>query len=202
MSSLDPRINRLGMVEAPEAFRNTSFDGQPFEVFWLAKPGKPYEHAGIVHASDKDLALVYAKEQYSRRGGNCYGMITAASSLVWSGEVFDNGRNAFDSIEAEGLERLLGQPVYVFMLKKRGKQHTLLRKVTADTTQELISQLQALRTDPCVNIWLVVEEDVSILEAGPEGLWQTLPDKQYRDATAYKAGDKIKAFTAARKADL
>ncbi len=40
---------------------------QLWEVFTQKKPGMPYEHAGSVRASDKELALTNARDVYSRR---------------------------------------------------------------------------------------------------------------------------------------
>lgn len=199
MSSLDPRINRLGLMDNQSAYANASSEGDPFEMFWLPKVGKPYEHVGIVHAADKDLALVYAKEQYSRRGGNCYGLISAASELIWASPVTDNGDNAFDALEDMPLAAWVGQPVWVFGLKKRGKHHTLLGKVEEGTEAAFIEKLQALRLEPCTSVWIIPVAHTSMLEAtGVDSIWNTLPEKLYREAISYKSADKIKAFVQSR----
>ncbi|HNR19584.1 MAG TPA: 1,2-phenylacetyl-CoA epoxidase subunit B [Bacteroidia bacterium] len=38
-----------------------------WEVFTQKKPGAPFEHAGSVRASDKEIALQNARDVYSRR---------------------------------------------------------------------------------------------------------------------------------------
>ena len=38
-----------------------------WEVFTQKKPGSPFEHAGSVRASDKEIALQNARDVYSRR---------------------------------------------------------------------------------------------------------------------------------------
>lgn len=38
-----------------------------WEVFVQEKSGKPYEHAGSIHASDKKMALQNARDIYTRR---------------------------------------------------------------------------------------------------------------------------------------
>ena len=38
-----------------------------WEVFTQKKSGAPFEHAGNVHASDKEMALQYARDVYARR---------------------------------------------------------------------------------------------------------------------------------------
>lgn len=198
MSSLDPRINRLGLMENQSAYANASSEGDPFEMFWLPKIGKPYEHVGIVHAADKDLALIYAKEQYSRRGGNCYGLMSATSEALWASPVTDAGDNAFDALEGAPIGDWLGQKVLVFGLKKRGKQHILLGSIEESSEASFKENLQALRIEPCMSIWVVPASETSVLEAGSESIWNTLSEKLYREAIAYKSADKIKAFVQSR----
>ena len=43
-------------------------DGTLWEVFVQAPDGSPHEHAGSVHALDKEMALQNARDVYSRRG--------------------------------------------------------------------------------------------------------------------------------------
>lgn len=38
-----------------------------WEVFTQEKPGTPYEHAGSLRAPDRELALLNARDVYSRR---------------------------------------------------------------------------------------------------------------------------------------
>src|SRR5919206_4289122 len=45
-----------------------SNEPQVFEVFRREKEGAPMVHAGSVAAASPDLALIYAKEVYGRRG--------------------------------------------------------------------------------------------------------------------------------------
>jgi ring-1,2-phenylacetyl-CoA epoxidase subunit PaaB len=40
---------------------------ETYEVFAQYKRGEHHQHVGIVHASSPDVALLFAKEQYSRR---------------------------------------------------------------------------------------------------------------------------------------
>ncbi len=194
-TSLDPRMNRLGLNFSKEDISKEMPDQlEPYEVFWLAKLNKPYEHAGIVHASDVEMAFLFGKEQYSRRGGTCYGIKTVASKDILASEYTDGEINAFTRLPD------LGSVSYpakfeVYMLKKRGKQHTYLATVEAATAPELKDSLMALQTTPCFNLWLV---PYAVLHQEEEhSIWTTLPDKGYRDAAAYKSGDKIAAFKAA-----
>ena len=41
--------------------------GETWEVFTQRKDGQPHEHAGSVHATDAEIALLNARDVYSRR---------------------------------------------------------------------------------------------------------------------------------------
>lgn len=71
--SLDPRVNRLDLERTAENIENTSADsttshGITWEVFHLERKGKQAVHVGIVHADNVELAMVFAKETFGRRG--------------------------------------------------------------------------------------------------------------------------------------
>lgn len=66
-TSLDPRVQRLDLANQSE-LTPTNTHLVTWEVFHQEKRGKQPVHVGIVHASSPELALVYAKEQYARRG--------------------------------------------------------------------------------------------------------------------------------------
>jgi phenylacetate-CoA oxygenase PaaH subunit len=59
------------MDDKPQA---SSLEPQVYEVFRREKEGAPMVHAGSVAAASPDLALIYAKEVYGRRG---------ESSVLW-----------------------------------------------------------------------------------------------------------------------
>lgn len=70
LQSLDPRVTRLGIPVEQEPFEGvpegTHF--QTFEVFHQEKSGARHVHVGTVHAPNAEMAMVFAKEQYARRG--------------------------------------------------------------------------------------------------------------------------------------
>jgi ring-1,2-phenylacetyl-CoA epoxidase subunit PaaB len=47
---------------------NTDHQGLLWEVFIQAKPGIPHKHAGSLHAPDAEMALLSARDVYTRRG--------------------------------------------------------------------------------------------------------------------------------------
>lgn len=82
LNTLDPRIQRLNLKREAEGDTNTNSHLVTYEVFHQEKRGKQPVHAGIVHAPTPELALMYAKEQYGRRGK------TANLWVVKTSEVF------------------------------------------------------------------------------------------------------------------
>jgi ring-1,2-phenylacetyl-CoA epoxidase subunit PaaB len=66
-ASLDPRVNRLPANMANPDEKIALDQLTTFEVFVQPKPGKPFQHEGIVHASDIEMAYLFAKESFTRR---------------------------------------------------------------------------------------------------------------------------------------
>lgn len=69
IKSLDPRVTRAEIdVEAKIGHQEELDQWQTYEVFAQRKRGTHHEHVGSVHAPNPDLAILFAKEQYTRRG--------------------------------------------------------------------------------------------------------------------------------------
>lgn len=69
IKSLDPRVDRNKM-ESDVAFRGLEAmdQWQTYEVFHQTKRGQHHVHVGNVHAPNHELALMFGKEQFARRG--------------------------------------------------------------------------------------------------------------------------------------
>jgi phenylacetate-CoA oxygenase PaaH subunit len=96
MNSLDPRVNRL-----PE-IKETPPKGQldqlgTYEVFVQPKEGKPFQHEGIVHAPDLEMAFILAKESLTRRF-QCISLFVTDTRNVISSEITEGDVNAYDLI--------------------------------------------------------------------------------------------------------
>ena len=117
IKSLDPRVTRADIeLEKPfESPLKESDHWETYEVFHQKKRGTQHQHVGIVHAPSPEMALLFAKEQYSRRG-------------------------------------------------------------------------------VCVNLWVVRTADVYVSDYEDADIFETVPDKQYREAGIYKVADKINKF--------
>ncbi|MCX6140685.1 MAG: hypothetical protein NTX15_07660 [Candidatus Kapabacteria bacterium] len=71
IKSLDPRVTRMQIDterQDPLEPKPELDQFQTFEVFHQAKSGAHHVHVGNVHAPNRELALLLAKEQYGRRG--------------------------------------------------------------------------------------------------------------------------------------
>ncbi len=121
MSSLDPRVNRLDLKRVLEGEVQTNSHLVTYEVFHQDKRGKQAIHVGIVHAPSPELALVFAKEQYSRRGKTA-------------------------------------------------------------------------------NLWVVKTSDVYTFSPADDDMFETTPEKVFRDPAAYKVRDRIEAYQLKNKA--
>lgn len=196
--SLDPRINRLFADGDAEVAPKPTLDQLPtFEVFLQIKEGKPFEHAGIVHAPDEDLAFVFAKEQYSRRGNTCTGMFVIPTQEVLITEVLAGNESVYDHLPTSAKIYAPEQSYEVFHLKKRGKQQVHKGRVVAVSSEDALHKAKELYYEhPCPNIWIAPTSAVSFSFEADKVIWSTLHEKKYREAIAYKAGDKLAKFKA------
>ncbi len=83
INSLDPRIARAELDEnSTEGTLNTLDHFQTYEVFEQKKRGTHHMHVGSVHAPNAELAMMFAKEQYTRRG-NCVNLWVVKTSEIF-----------------------------------------------------------------------------------------------------------------------
>ena len=115
MTSLDPRVSRLDLEKVKEGEVHTNSHLITWEVFHQDKRGKQAVHAGVVHASSPEMALVMAKEVFGRRG-----------------------------------------------------------KTT--------------------NLWVVKTSDIFTFSQDDEDMFETTPEKTFRDAAAYRVRDRIEKY--------
>ncbi len=116
IKSLDPRVTRAQIEENGDLNPLNPLDHfETYEVFHQKKRGQQHVHVGVVHAPNREMALLFAKEQYARRG-------------------------------------------------------------------------------TAVNIWVVKTSDVYTTDYEDSDIFETTPDKQYREASIYKVVDRINKF--------
>lgn len=83
IKSLDPRVTRSQIDGEKEFLPLEHLDQfETYEVFHQKKRGTQHQHVGIVHAPNHELAVMFAKEQYSRRG-QCVNLWVVKTSDVF-----------------------------------------------------------------------------------------------------------------------
>lgn len=209
--SLDPRINRLTFseTEKPVSETETSLQLPDYEVFQQLKPGKPWESVGGIHAPSLEMAIIFAKEQYSRRGNLFYGLAVCANKTKheWINEGI--GENLLTSLKVKYQSENLtaeGSPqanYLVFIQKKRGKSYIHAGNLPAQNeTAALQIATETLFTDTCSGVWIIREDDFLKTTDEDAHFWDTLPEKKYREVIMYKSLDKITAWKAKNEKSL
>ena len=63
---------------------STDNQGILWEVFVQPKPGRPHKHVGSLHAYDKEMAMKFARDLYTRRQEGCGIWIVKAEEIISS----------------------------------------------------------------------------------------------------------------------
>lgn len=197
MESLDPRVNRLDIKGYEgDLTRKVPLDQfGTFEVFVQMKEGKPYQHEGIVHAPNKEMAFVFAKEQFTRRM-TCTGLFVVETRNVFVTDFTEGEDTIYNHISDKYPECGVSEEYEFFHLLKRGKQHQHVGSIEARNPQEALALAKPafINENPVYNAWVVKTSDILFTSEEDKNIWDTLPEKKFRDASDYKASDKIKAF--------
>ena len=216
INSYDPRMNRLGLPDAPVTTATKTALDQfgTYEVFHQKKERAPFMYVGPVHAPEADVAFLFAKEQFSRRFA-CTGLWVVPTAAITVTAYVGDQESAYDTLPllpanqapavttddtaAEEAAYAAGEEDYdIFHLKKRGKAHQHMGKVRASSPADALQVAKAVFGEqrPVVNVWVVRSADVVRSEDEDRDIWATTPEKKYRDAISYKVQDRIKKFKA------
>jgi ring-1,2-phenylacetyl-CoA epoxidase subunit PaaB len=96
IQSLDPRIAREKINEENNIAPLTEMDNwETYEVFHQKKRGDQHIHVGIVHAPNPEMAFLFGKEQYGRRGISV-NMWVVKTSYVFASDYDDS--DIFDTV--------------------------------------------------------------------------------------------------------
>jgi ring-1,2-phenylacetyl-CoA epoxidase subunit PaaB len=197
VNSLDPRVNRLPKIGVPGEIQPKAPLDQfgTFEVFVQPKEGKPFQHEGIVHSPNLEMAYVLAKETFTRRFV-CVSLFVVETRNVQVSPMTEGNTSAYDVLPAITTSGQGKSEFEIFHLLKRGKQHIHAGRVVAGSALEAMHNAkQQLSAGKIVyNIWAVPTTEIRFTSAAEKDLWITLPDKKFRDASDYKGGDKLKDF--------
>lgn len=193
---LDPRFKRLDVFKANHNAPTQLLDQLPtFEVFVQLREGSKFQHEGIVHAPDNEMAFLFAKEQYSRRQ-MCTGIWTIETPNVVVSDYSENKISIYDNVEASSNK---GNGEYkIFHMLKRGKQHkfagTVMANNEAHALQVAKSELDISK--PILNVWIAKSSNFYQSTEEDKEIWNTLPEKTFREAIDYKGQAKIEEFLA------
>jgi ring-1,2-phenylacetyl-CoA epoxidase subunit PaaB len=194
--SLDPRVQRLPHkgVDAHEE-KQVLDQLITFEVFVQPKSGKPFQHEGIVHSGDVEMAYVMAKETFTRRF-TCVSLYVADTRHVFTSPLTEGETNAYDIISTLPEQSEEKYSYEIYHLVKRGKQHVHVGQVTAAGPKDALLQAKAkYKSDQIVyNIWAIRSQHIRFTSEEENDLWLTLGEKKFRDAAEYKGGDRLKDF--------
>jgi ring-1,2-phenylacetyl-CoA epoxidase subunit PaaB len=165
-----------------------------YEVFVQPREGKPFQHEGIVHAPDLEMAFVLAKEAFTRRF-LCHSLYVADTRNTYVSPMTDGATNAYDLIEDLPDQPGAKERYEIYHLLKRGKQPIHAGNVQAASPQEAMSVAKnQFKPKNVFNVWAMRTADIRFTNAEEKDLWNTLPEKKFRDASDYKGGEKLKDF--------
>lgn len=197
MKSLDPRVSRLPLLQEQEISQPKMPLDQfgTYEVFVTPKEGKPFQHEGAVHAPNLEMAYVLAKEAFTRRF-TCTSLYVVDTRDVFVSPMTEGEKNVYDLIPESPSQPDETNSYEIYHLIKRGKQHVQVGVVWASNPSEAISVAKTKFNPMQVvyNIWAIETGKIRFTSAEEKDLWNTLPEKKFRDASEYKGGDKLKAF--------
>ena len=190
---LDPRLKRLHL-QTGEVPAKPKLDQLPtYEVFVQAKEPRPFKHEGGVHATSIEMALVFAKEQYTRRG-ICSGIWVVSTKDIIVTDFTENSIDIYDQFEGEG--DCTGDEYSIFHMIKRGSQHSFAGVVNSISPENALAcaKTRIERNKPVLNVWLVKTTDIRKTTEEDKAMWETTPEKLFREAIDYKTAEKLKAF--------
>jgi ring-1,2-phenylacetyl-CoA epoxidase subunit PaaB len=195
VKSLDPRVARLPQMEENTQSKVYLDQLGTFEVFVQPKEGKPFQHEGAVHAPDLEMAFILAKENFTRRF-TCVSLWVAETVRVVASLTTEGAHNVYDLITVDKPSSPDQTSYEVFHLPKRGKQHVHLGSVEASSHEHAMGKAKQIVPQGIIfyNVWVIRSSDIRKTSQEEKDLWITLPDKKFRDAAAYKGGDKLKEF--------
>ena len=199
INSHDPRMNRLGLPDAPAtaAAKEALDQFETYEVFHQKKENAAYTYVGPVHAPEADVAFLFAKEQFSRRFA-CTGLWVVPTSAITVTAYVGDQESAYDTLPpvavwtglepsdttaADAAAYSAGEEDYdIFHLKKRGKAQAHVGKVRAASPADAATRLdhraaprRALGVVLCVALCVVLYVVLCVVLRGCLALapWRT-----------------------------
>ena len=147
-----------------------------YEVFHQKKRGEQHVHAGVVHAPDPEMALVFAKEQYGRR------LKCANIWVVKTSDIYSLGYENEDMFETTP-EKITVKPVDIsFVIRSiNSRKNKSFDKAIAGMLKELILKMadDALiighRNSEWTGLGPILEEDIAFSSMAQDKIGHALP---------------------------
>lgn len=198
LKSLDPRVDRLQISDQED--NNQTQKGvldqfETYEAFVQVKEGKSLDHVGSVHAPNEEMAFLFAKEQYTRRGNYCNALCIVKTSNIMMSDYSDNSISVYDSVTVNPTG-VITEEFEIFHMYKRGKHHRYIGTVNALNFDDALANAKVFYPSekPVYNVWVVNSNDILTSDDDDRDIWDTLKEKQYREAIDYKGQNLIKAY--------
>ncbi len=203
MESLDPRVQRLNIKQDGKDFPEKPELDQwiTYEVFVQLVEDKPFRHEGIVHACDLDMAFILAKEQFTRRY-TCSGIAVVATHEIWVSPLTEDQESVLDMDPSDWPDAGKEGNYEVCLLYRRGKQHEHAGQIQANSSKDafrMTAEAYPGDAKPIYNVWVIPTDKFRFSTPEEKEIWDTLPEKRFREAADYKAGDKLTNFKNAIK---
>jgi ring-1,2-phenylacetyl-CoA epoxidase subunit PaaB len=190
---LDPRLRRLDL-QTENLPEKAQLDQLPtYEVFVQVKEPRAYKHEGCVHATSLPMAMIFAKEQFSRRG-MCSGIWVVATKDILVTDYSDNEQDIYNTVKEVTASE--DQEYTIFHMIKRGTQHKVTGEVKASSPEEAlaVSKTTIDRPKPVLNVWVTKTSNILKTTAEDVVMWETTPKKLFREAIDYKTQEKLNKF--------
>jgi ring-1,2-phenylacetyl-CoA epoxidase subunit PaaB len=201
MNSLDPRVNRLSTTTPAQGKPKEPMDQfGTYEVFVQPKSAKPFQHEGIVHAPNLEMAYVLAKEAFTRRFV-CVSLYVVDTRCVVVSHLEEGDRNVYHTLGAIDEQTGQKESYEIYHLAKRGKQHIHAATLEAGSPTQalLLAKDRFLTAKGICNVWAIRAADIRFTVPEDMDLWNTLPEKKFRDAAEYKGGERLRGFLEGRR---
>jgi ring-1,2-phenylacetyl-CoA epoxidase subunit PaaB len=190
---LDPRLRRLDLQSGTLPAKEKLDQLPTFEVFIQTKEPRPYKHEGCVHATSLSMALIFAKEQFSRRG-TCSGIWVVSTKDIYVTDYSENEIDIYDKVDEDA--NCAGEAYSIFHMIKRGSQHSFAGEVNANSAEGALACAKTAieRKKPVLNAWVTKSEHILKTASDDQIMWQTTPQKLFREAIDYKTQEKLNKF--------
>lgn len=197
MKSLDPRINRFEIekVHTDVPSQDELEQWQTYEVFHQKKAYESHVHVGAVHASNIEVAFLFAKEQYARRL-QCYNLWVAKTADIYA---FNMEKNENDNFISSEISSHSEAAYDVFYQYHRGDHPKYVGTVMANHPDKAISSAQEHFGKDTFMIWAIMQDKIYKQPEEESTMYTYVPKKSYRDATGYKVMAKLNKIRKARK---